>query len=107
MSILEETQSRNMQAYKLKGKIDEVGQLILTEPVQIPPGDVEVIVLQLVPAMENVKYSETKLQPEKVTKESQSGVRSLRELLENTPPVPPEFDAEQARWEALKEKHNL
>ncbi len=96
-----------MQAYKVKGKIDEVGQLVLTEPVQIPPGDVEVIVLQLVPAKENVKDSETKLQPEKVTKESQSGVRSLRELLENAPPVPPEFDAEQARWEALKEKHNL
>lgn len=35
-----------MQAYKLKGKIDMAGNLVITEPVKLPPGDVEVIVLQ-------------------------------------------------------------
>lgn len=35
-----------MQAYKLTGKIDRSGQLILTEPTNLKPGDVEVIILQ-------------------------------------------------------------
>ena len=35
-----------MQAYKLKGKIDNTGKLIITEPTNLTPGDVEVIVLQ-------------------------------------------------------------
>ncbi len=37
-----------MQAYKLKGIIDTAGNLVITEPVKMPPGDVEVIVLQVV-----------------------------------------------------------
>ena len=36
-----------MQAYKLKGKVDHDGKLIITEPTNLTPGDVEVIVLQL------------------------------------------------------------
>ncbi len=36
-----------MQAYKLKGKVDRDGKLIITEPTNLTPGDVEVIVLQL------------------------------------------------------------
>ena len=36
-----------MQAYKLKGKIDRDGNLIITEPTNLNPGDVEVIILQL------------------------------------------------------------
>ncbi|MEO0015413.1 MAG: hypothetical protein RLZZ535_3802 [Cyanobacteriota bacterium] len=35
-----------MQAYKLKGKIDRSGKLIITEPTNLDPGDVEVIILQ-------------------------------------------------------------
>lgn len=35
-----------MQAYKLKGAIDQSGHLIITEPIEIPAGDVEVIILQ-------------------------------------------------------------
>lgn len=31
----------------------------------------------------------------------------LKEWLERTDPTPPEFDPDQARWEALKEKYNL
>jgi hypothetical protein len=40
-------------------------------------------------------------------RKNKSQVKSLRELLENAPPVPPDFDPDEARWEALKEKHNL
>ncbi|MEY3557025.1 MAG: hypothetical protein RLZZ580_3082, partial [Cyanobacteriota bacterium] len=27
-----------MQAYKLKGKIDQSGNLLITEPLNLPPG---------------------------------------------------------------------
>jgi hypothetical protein len=36
-----------MQAYKLRGKIDATGNLVVVEPLNMPPGDVEIIVLQL------------------------------------------------------------
>ncbi len=32
-----------MQAYKLKGKVDDTGNLVITEPVKMHPGDVEVL----------------------------------------------------------------
>ena len=35
-----------MQAYKLKGKIDNKGNLIITQPTNLSPGEVEVIILQ-------------------------------------------------------------
>ena len=35
-----------MQAYKLKGKIDSEGNLIVPQPTNLSPGEVEVIVLQ-------------------------------------------------------------
>jgi hypothetical protein len=50
---------------------------------------------------------ETESQPEVPEKKLKSKVKLLRELLENAPPVPRDFDPEQARWEALKEKYNL
>jgi hypothetical protein len=42
-----------MQAYKLTGKIDRSGKLIITEPTNLNPGDVEVIILQLATTTEN------------------------------------------------------
>ncbi len=30
-----------MQAYKLKGKIDQSGNLLITEPLNLPPGNTE------------------------------------------------------------------
>jgi hypothetical protein len=94
-----------MQAYKLKGTIDATGNLVITEPVKMPPGDVEVIVLQVVETVVRSTVTDSESQP-KVPK-NKSQVKSLRELLENAPPVPPDFDPDEARWEALKEKHNL
>ncbi|MDJ0634099.1 MAG: hypothetical protein QNJ34_12990 [Xenococcaceae cyanobacterium MO_188.B29] len=35
-----------MQAYKLKGKIDCEGNLIIAQPTNLTPGEVEVIILQ-------------------------------------------------------------
>jgi hypothetical protein len=94
-----------MQAYKLKGTIDAAGNLVITEPVKMPPGDVEVIILQPVEMVANSTVTDSESQPE-VPKRKYK-VKSLRELLENAPPVPPDFDPDEARWEALKEKHNL
>jgi hypothetical protein len=94
-----------MQAYKLKGKIDDAGNLIIAEPVKMPPGDVEVIVLQAVETVPSPTIPETESQPE--TPKIKSKVKSLKELLENAPHIPPDFDPEQARWEGLKEKYDL
>jgi hypothetical protein len=94
-----------MQAYKLKGTIDAAGNLVITEPVKMPPGDVEVIVLQVVETVASATVTDSESQPELPKRKSK--VKSLRELLENAPPVPSDFDPDEARWEALKEKHNL
>ena len=45
-----------MQAYKLKGKVDREGKLIITEPTNLTPGDVEVIVLQLTNSQNDLNY---------------------------------------------------
>ena len=94
-----------MQAYKLKGKVDDAGNLVINEPVKMPPGDVEVIVLQTVEIPTTV--SETKSQLEIPQQKVQYRTKAFKDLLENAPPVPPDFDPDQAKWEYLKEKHNL
>ena len=93
-----------MQAEKLKGIIDAGGNLIIKQPVNIPPGDVEVIVLQAVEIASSTEAI-TELQPEVPKRKSR--IKAFEGLFENAPPVPPDFDADEARWEALKEKHNL
>jgi hypothetical protein len=94
-----------MQAYKLKGTIDTAGNLVIAQPVKMPPGEVEVIVLQVVETVASSTATDSESQPEVLKRKSK--VKSLSELLENAPPVPPDFDPDEARWEALKEKHNL
>ncbi|MFH7030361.1 MAG: hypothetical protein ACHBN1_34650 [Heteroscytonema crispum UTEX LB 1556] len=94
-----------MQAYKLKGKVDVAGNLVIAEPVKMPPGDVEVIVLQAVETLPSSTVPETESRshmPKRRTK-----IKALQDWFEKTQPAPPDFDPDQARWEALKEKHNL
>ncbi|MEH1928261.1 MAG: hypothetical protein V7K14_17930 [Nostoc sp.] len=90
-----------MQAYKLNATIDESGHLIIDGPLNIAPGKVEVIILQPVPSLE----TSTESQPDKPRRKSK--VKAFEGLFENALPTPPDFDPDQARWEALKEKHNL
>ncbi len=93
-----------MQAYKVKGKIDETGHLIITESIELAPGDVEVIVLQPSSIKPMATSSDsTAASAKQVTCE----IPSLKQWLEQSPPVPPNFDPDQAKWEYLKEKHNL
>jgi hypothetical protein len=96
-----------MQAYKLKGTIDAAGNLVIAEPVKIPPGEVEVIVLQVVETVASSPSPETESQATKSKRTVECRVEAFKDLFENTEPAPDDFDADQARWEALKEKHNL
>jgi hypothetical protein len=47
-----------MQAYKLTGKIDRSGKLIIAEPANLKPGDVEVIILQSATITENQLFDD-------------------------------------------------
>jgi hypothetical protein len=96
-----------VDAYKLRGKIDATGKLVVGEPVNMPPGEVEIIVLQradtVVSSADRLIESEKAKPKRKVT----TKIKALQAWFENTEPVSPDFDAEAARWEALKEKYNL
>lgn len=95
-----------MQAYKLKGKIDQQGHLMITEPIDLAPGDVEIIILQSVENIADDKNKST-YEPETTITTFPSRTNALRDLLANAKPVPADFDPDQARWEALQEKHLL
>jgi hypothetical protein len=90
-----------MQAYKLKGTINASGQLIITEPIEIPAGEVEVIILQ------SSKVLTEQVSASDAPRKREYRVQALKDLLENAQPTPPDFDPDQAKWEYLKEKHNL
>ena len=93
-----------MQAYKVNGRIDETGHLVVAEAIALAPGEVEVIVLQ--PASVNVTVDRLVPVPES-TKQVRCEIPRLQQWLEQSPPVPADYDPEQAKWDYLKEKHNL
>jgi hypothetical protein len=99
-----------MQAYKLRGKIDATGNLVVVEPVNMPPGDVEIIVLQLADTVKQASASESAIAPETPKKNFKTKVRAFQALFERDA-VPERLDFDdpdkQAKWEYLKEKHNL
>jgi hypothetical protein len=80
-----------MQAYKLKLKIDLPGNLVITKPVNLSPGDVEVIVLQTVDTIDNTTVPASEALPE--TPKRKSRVKAFEGLSKNAPPVPQNFDA--------------
>ena len=94
-----------MQAYKLKGTIDTSGHLVIHDPISIPPGDVEVIMWSS--ESKDIKSHRETSQPEPSNKKPRTQVTAFQDLFENTQPAPPDFEPEQARWEALKEKYDL
>jgi hypothetical protein len=98
-----------MQVYKLKGNIDHSGHLVIHEPIVIPPGDVEVIVWpsEPEPTPENVIPLESRASTLKPRRKVNCDIPVLKEWLEKTEPAPLDFDVDQAKWEHLKEKHNL
>ncbi|MBD2295174.1 hypothetical protein H6G06_17220 [Anabaena sphaerica FACHB-251] len=94
-----------MQAYKLKGKIDSSGNLVITDPLKLPPGDVEIVLWQATETLDNTTTPASEPAPE--TPKRKSKIKAFQSFFENSPPVPPDFDPDQAKWEYLKEKHNL
>ena len=58
-----------MQAYKLKGKIDLDGNLIISEPANLTPGDVEIIVLKVTEKSQDSLTDEYELLAEEGLKE--------------------------------------
>jgi hypothetical protein len=94
-----------MQAYKLKGKIDSSGKLLITEPLNLPPGDVEIVVWQATDTLDNTTTVASETAPE--TPRRRTKIKALQNWFEKTQPAPPDFDPDQAKWEYLKEKHNL
>ncbi len=92
-----------IQAYKLQGKIDQTGHLVLMEIPSLPAGDVEVIILH---SDSQSQPLEPIITPSK-TAASKTEVKVFQDLFKHTEPVPTDFDPEQARWEALQEKYDL
>jgi len=99
-----------MQAYKLRGKIDATGNLVALEPVDMPPGDVEIIVWPVADRVKRASVSESAIAPETPQTKFKTRVKAFQGLFErDAVPEPLDFDApdKQAKWERLKEKHNL
>ncbi|MBD2546609.1 hypothetical protein [Planktothricoides raciborskii] len=96
-----------MQAYKTTGTIDRAGNLILAEPLNIPPGEVEIILLRSVTANPEPNGSAPEPSAEQPKLKRASKIKAFAGLFEKTEPAPPDFDADEARWEALKEKYDL
>ncbi len=95
-----------MQAYKTTGTIDRAGNLILAEPLNIPPGEVEIILLPVTANSEpNGSAPEPSAEQPKLKRASK--IKAFAGLFEKTEPAPPDFDPDEARWEALKEKYDL
>lgn len=94
-----------MQVYKLKGTVDRFGNLIIKEPIQLPPGEVEV----RLQSIESVDTSASKIEMDmtKPDRQVECSVPILKEWLELTEPASPDFDDDQAKWDYLKEKYNL
>jgi hypothetical protein len=96
-----------MQAYKLQGKIDSYGKLIISEAIDLPAGDVEIILLQPINSYNLSEPITNGTITPKITRQVNCKIESLKAWFEKTEPAPSNFDPDQAKWEYLKEKHGL
>ena len=87
-----------MEAMKLKGWVDTDGHLHIRDAIALPIGEVELVVWQI-PQSTPLSIP--------AQKRSKTSVKALQDLFENIEPVPEDFDVDEARWEALKEKYDL
>jgi hypothetical protein len=95
-----------MRAYKLQGKIDDSGKLIVSEAIDLPAGDVEIILLREETNGERSTPA-TEEPPQPPERKVDCKIKALKEWFEKNEPVPPDFDPDRAKWEYLKEKHDL
>lgn len=96
-----------MQALKLKGKVDETGKLIVSKFVNLMPGEVEIIVLQTSDMKTETEAASTESLQAADHSSDDYPVRALANWYANRPPADPTFDADEARWQHLKERYNL
>jgi len=87
-----------MEALKLKGWIDTNGQLHIQDAIALPAGEVELVVWQL---------PQSTLDSSPPQKRAKTSVKALEGWFEQTEPAPKDFDVDEVRWEALKEKYDL
>lgn len=91
-----------MQAYKLKGKIDKTGRLIVDETTAMTPGEVEVIVLKSETKLENKSsYSKQSL------KNRPSKVKAFQNWFAKTEAKLSDVNIEENKWQYLQEKYEL
>lgn len=106
-----------MQAFKLKGKVDEAGNLTIAESVALMPGEVEVIILKPAAHTDELSGRTNKVSEDAASKDGsqveaiestfKTKVKALANWFESVPPAPQDFDTDEARWQSLKEKYDL
>jgi hypothetical protein len=93
-----------MSVLKLKGEIDESGRLILPELVDMVPGKVDVIILSAAePDIVAEPLVELASQPPDNSTEDLSFESFMDWLTEGLEKFPADFDADEAKWQYLKE----
>ncbi|AFZ54962.1 hypothetical protein VKI21_05055 [Cyanobacterium aponinum UTEX 3222] len=88
-----------MEATKVIGMIDNQGQLIIKEKINLSPGKVEIVILK----SENINIQDNEKKESKIKFKNQT----FRDLLENQNPTDENYDVDEQKWSYLKEKHNL
>jgi hypothetical protein len=64
-----------------------------------------VVVWQTTKTLDDTKTPATELVP--TASKRPTKIKALQNWFQKTAPAPHDFDPEQAKWEYLKEKHNL
>jgi hypothetical protein len=87
-----------MEALKLRGWVDVNGHLHIRDEIALPVGEVELVVWQIPQPIPPALPKRRRVK---------SSVKALEGWFEQTEPAPEDFDVDEVRWEALKEKYDL
>jgi hypothetical protein len=93
-----------MQALKLKGWIDPNGNLRVDGAIALPEGEVELVVWHTIKQKKSIQQNN--LDNGNLQK-IRTGVSAFQDLFDGLEPVAADFDPDEARWQALKEKYEL
>ncbi|RMD69461.1 MAG: hypothetical protein D6822_05405, partial [Cyanobacteria bacterium J149] len=79
-----------MEATKVIGMIDNQGQLIIEEKINLSPGKVEIVILK----SENINIQDTEKKESKIKFKNQT----FRDLLENQNLTDENYDVDEQKW---------
>ncbi|MEM9543010.1 MAG: hypothetical protein AAGA60_26405 [Cyanobacteria bacterium P01_E01_bin.42] len=97
-----------MQALKLEGALDKSGHLIVSKPISLNPGKVEIIILQSLAASEAITTQTLESDREISLKTaSRTKVKTFQDLFTDTNPTSSDLDYDRAKWEYLQDKYDL